>query len=107
MLYSRLQSSPRLQSSETPAPDGSQEGMSQITNQVDPSCTRASADQSAVTICGCGQQLPGTQQVQPTLLTRGDQALAILRYLDFPRSEVGLNLLSTLRSESKVGVEYH
>ena len=23
-------------------------------------------------VCGCGQQLPGTQQVQPIQLTRGD-----------------------------------
>ncbi len=35
-------------------------------------CTQASVVQSAATICGCGQQLPGTQRVQPSLLTKGD-----------------------------------
>ena len=32
--------------------------------------------------------------------------LPIFRYLDFPRSEAGLNLLSSHRSESTGGVEY-
>ena len=34
-------------------------------------CTQAGVVQSAATICGCGQQLTGTQQVQPSQLTRG------------------------------------
>ena len=41
----------------------------------DPTCTQASVDQSAVTICGCGQQLSGTQRVQPSQLTRGESGL--------------------------------
>ena len=40
----------------------------------DPTCTQATVNQSAVTICGCRQQLPGTQQVQSSLLTRGGKA---------------------------------
>ncbi len=35
-------------------------------------CFLGSVDQSVVTICGCGQQLLGTQQVQPSQLTRGE-----------------------------------
>ncbi len=31
--------------------------------------SQASVDQSADSICGCGQQLPGTQRVQPSQLT--------------------------------------
>ena len=37
----------------------------------DPTCTQASVVQSAATIRGCGQQLHGTQRVQPSQLTRG------------------------------------
>ncbi len=41
----------------------------------DPTCTQASVDQSAVTICGCGKQLPGTQRVRPSQLTRGEDII--------------------------------
>ena len=38
----------------------------------DPTCTQASVVQSVATIYGCGRQLPGTQQVHPSQLTRGE-----------------------------------
>ncbi len=36
----------------------------------DPTCTQSTVNQSAVTICGCGQQLPVILPVHPSLLTR-------------------------------------
>ncbi len=37
----------------------------------DPNFTKASDDQSARAIHGCGNQVPGTQRLKPSLLTQG------------------------------------
>ena len=81
-----------LGSSEIPAPDGSQDVMSQVEDIT------LDNSQSTLSIHGCGPQLPGTHRVQEFLTTQGVNADTKLCQF--------LNSINALQMQLLVNIQY-